>query len=171
MLHVKKLLLILALPFFLLASPKLERELATLSKEQLKVLYKTFYYGKQHDLQWTLTAIAWKESNFGKYRRNDNSKDYGIFQVNLNTYKRRYANELIAHNLSDSTIIDYHIRYFEFNVVAAVDEIRYWQSVRSDWLTVWASYNDGTVIGPKGKAYATDIARRIKTLQHFIGEP
>lgn len=168
---MKKLLLLLVVPFLLLASPKLERELATLDKEQLKVLYKTFYYGKQHDLHWTLTAIAWKESNFGKYRRNDTSQDYGIFQVNLNTYKRRYADEIAAHSLSDNTIINYHIRYFEFNIAAAVDEIRYWQSVRSSWKDIWASYNDGTVISFKGRSYSNDIAKRIKTLQHFIGEP
>lgn len=147
------------------------KELDNLNKDQLKTLYKTFYYGKQHDLHWTLTAIAWKESNFGKYLINPRSKDYGVFQINLKTYKRRYASEIATNNLSDDTIKSYLVRYYDLNAIAAIDELLFWQSVHGkQWTKIWASYNDGTVISSKGRAYSRDIAKRIKLLQHFIGE-
>jgi hypothetical protein len=44
-----------------------------------------FNYGVEYDLAWTLAAITIVESSAGKYRLNLDSKDVGLFQINIKT--------------------------------------------------------------------------------------
>lgn len=143
-------------------------ELKNLSPQQAEVMKMTWEKGKALDLHYTLTAIAWQESSFGKYKIGKWSPDYGTFQINLKTYKSRYAKEIKAHNLSDKKIRSYLIDYYDLGFVAATDEILFWKRVhRGNWNKIWASYNDGTHISSKGRSYSKQIAAKIKALKAF----
>ena len=50
-----------------------------LSSEQRYRLQWAYSYGEQYDLGWTMSAIAWHESNAGQYKINTKSNDYGVF--------------------------------------------------------------------------------------------
>lgn len=164
-----KLLLSLILAFSLSYSKtydELARELDNLSTEQVDTMYKVFNYGVKHDLQWSLTAIAWRESMFGVLKLPlDNGSDRGLMQINLNTYFKRYGIKDTRWNRSKYgtklVIDDYHC------MDAAIDELRYWESKKKSWENyrkVWGGYNDGHTIGKAGLSYADDIALRIKVL-------
>lgn len=164
---MKKIALTLITPLIMSASSL--NELKTLSSEQKAVMVKTFKMAKVHDLQWTMTAIAWKESGFGKALVGRTTPDYGVFQINLNTYKRRFHDEIVENDLSEKEIIETLKYDFETGFIAALEEIYFWKKVRKDdWRMVWASYNDGTYISSKGKKYSEDIAKRIKLLKIYF---
>ena len=50
-----------------------------ITKEQQKVLYQIFIDAKKYDLSWSATAIAWQESQFGKYKINLADPSCGYF--------------------------------------------------------------------------------------------
>ena len=164
-----KLLLVLILTVGLHAS--LINELYKLNPEQQKVFNQIVAWAEVHDLKWTMLSIAWKESNYGKYRVGKFSEDYGVFQINLRTFKNRFAQQLEAFPLSESSIKKILTTDDELNFLASIAEIKFWHSVHGhNWRKVWGSYNDGTHISYKGREYAQDIARRIKLLKIFLKE-
>jgi hypothetical protein len=165
---IKPLLLTVALSTSLWSN-SLVHELKNLSPEQQKVLEKTWELGKEFDLHYTLTAIAWQESSFGKYLVGRWSPDYGVFQININTYKRRFKKEIKGSNLSDEQVIKFLTHNYSLGFVAAVEELLFWKKVRkNDWKKVWASYNDGTVIGEKGLNYSRKLNKKIKALSVYM---
>lgn len=153
----------------LLYGDKLHNELKNLSPSQKQVLYKTFEKGKSLDLQYTLTAIAWQESSFGKFKVGKWSPDYGVFQINLKTWKSRYSKEIKQYNLTDKKIKKYLVKHYDLGFVAAVDEILFWKTVHgNNWNKIWASYNDGTHISSRGLKYSQKIAKKIKAIKKYI---
>lgn len=58
-----------------------------LSTQQKGFLRLAHFYGSEYDLQWTLPAIALRESNAGEWRVNLQN-DYGLFQINIDTAAR-----------------------------------------------------------------------------------
>jgi len=50
-----------------------------ITKEQQEVLYRIFLDAKKYDLSWSATAIAWQESQFGKYKMNLADPSCGYF--------------------------------------------------------------------------------------------
>ena len=134
---------------------KLDKYLENLSGPQLAVMYRTFYTAKVHDLHWTMTAIAWKESEFGLNLVGRTTPDYGVFQINIKTYRNRFSD---YDGLKDELTNNYSLGFS-----AALAEIEYWKSVHgSNWNKVWASYNSGWT---GGKGYSDSIKLRIKALK------
>lgn len=146
----------------------LYKELQTLNSEQKEILKTTWERGKPLGLNYTLTAIAWQESNFGKYKVGKWSPDYGVFQINLKTYKSRYKDEIKVYKLQDRHIKKWLTDNYTIGFIAAVDEILFWKEVHDgNWNKIWASYNDGTRIGYKGKKYSKEISQRIRVIDRY----
>lgn len=158
-------LLLLILPLFIWSASL--KELHNLTPKQAEVMKMTMEYGKQHNLSYTLTAIAWKESNFGKYLVGWTTPDYGIFQNNYYTYKNRFKKRINQAGLTKSQVIKMLTHSFYIGAEAAVAELKFWRKSR-DWRHSVESYNDGTRISAKGKAYGADIAKRVRLLQQYL---
>ena len=163
-----KFILIIMLAFTL-SFGSLKSDLEKLSPQQKAVMVKTFNKAKHFDMAWTMTAIAWYESGFGKALVGRTTPDYGVFQINIYTYKRRFKQHIEALHMSDDTIR--HILKHDYDVgfLAAVEELKFWQTVRGDdnWTEIWGSYNDGTVIDEAGRKYAEVIRARIALLKQY----
>lgn len=74
--------------------------------------------------------------------------------------RKKYAKILINDN--------------KHNLSAAVDELKYWKSVKKSKTPlkkVFANYNNGTVINKTGIAYANDVTARIKYLRKYSRKP
>lgn len=141
-------------------------ELENLKKSERIVLVKTLKRAEAFDMQWTMTAIAWRESHFGRNLVGRTTPDYGVFQINIVSFKRRYAEHLKVFPLSDESIIEILKNDYNLGFVAALAELEYWKSVRGDnWFEIWASYNGGHKMY---KPYAKMIKQRIKVLKKFL---
>jgi len=169
---LKRLILVLALLVTLVQADELDDrfdgELKKLSYLQIEVLHDSLRKGSPFNLSWSMTAIAWEESNFGKNRVGRTTPDYGVYQINLKTFKDRYADVIKRHNSSDAEIIEMLKYNDELNFSASLTEIQYWLHVyKGDHYKAWASYNGGW----KGsKRYANIIQKRIKALKKFMAK-
>lgn len=150
-------------------------ELENLNSEQRSVLYKAYTAGMDSDLQYTLTAIAWKESDFGVYITNlgDGSKgSFGPFHALLDTVKVRYhaTNTWQASRLAERLIKD-----FDFAASNAITELQCWKQQWKgkgslQYRYMIASYNAGykSYGSTKGRQYALDVILRMQVLQDYF---
>lgn len=181
---MKKILLVIALVFssvYLCANDqetiaRYYRQLKRLNEDQIKIMLFSYKVGLEYDLGYALTAVAWKESNFGKYLINiSDGKEgaYGVYHILLDTAasrnklktawdRSRYAERLI----------------FEIDLCAdeAITELLYWKKyfkrTSTPWKAMFAGYNAGSkgMKSVAGKAYADDAILRVKALQWYFKE-
>jgi hypothetical protein len=150
-------------------------ELENLNSEQRTVLYKAYSAGIDADLQYTLTAIAWKESNFGVYFSDlgDGSKgSFGPFHALLDTVVVRYH---ATNTWQTSRLAERLIKDFDFAASVSIAELQCWKqhwkskgSLQNRYMI--ASYNAGykSYTSPKGREYALDILLRMRILQEYF---
>ena len=133
-----------------------------LSSTQEDVLQFARDYGRPHDFEWTLAAIALKESSLGKEVENHGDGklgSYGIFGNQLSMVCKRTG-------FSEEVAKDKLINVKEFAAWCAVAELYYWKTLHEwkGWEHLWAHYNAGFDYR-KGLKYAEDIARKINQLR------
>ena len=146
----------------------LYNELERLSVSQQRVLARTYNTAKQYNLEYTMTAMAWNESRFGLKMENKRTKDYGVFGINLKSFKRRFGHKLEGLEVDDEAIKTALKESYELNFKSSLAEIRYWQKQRKgDWQLMVRSYNAGWN-HENGKGYAKGIARHIRILKLFL---
>ena len=145
---------------------KLLKEFNDLTVEQKKTMKEVFKYGEKHGLGLSLTAITWKESEFGRNKISPGGGNLGLAQINMTSYLKRHGIKNTKANRKKYAKI--LINDNKHNLSAAVDELKYWKSVKKSKTPlkkVFANYNNGTVINSTGIAYANDVAARIKILE------
>ncbi|MCT7910033.1 transglycosylase SLT domain-containing protein [Arcobacter lacus] len=140
-------------------------DIQNLTSQQLETLKKIKEKGEEHDLGYTLMAIAIKESKLGQYMINDKTHDFGLYQANIKTVLSR-------HNITDTAwnrdvLASKLITDFQFATKNAIAELTYWQKIhKNDWTKVWGSYNAGFKYNSKeARDYSQDIAAIIKELK------
>lgn len=111
-----------------------------LSSEQRYRLQWAYSYGEQYNLGWTMSAIAWHESNAGKYKINTKSSDYGIFQVNIQTSSDILG---VSGYWNKQALITKMVVDDEFNAYLALHVLQHFQKTRKSWKSVVRSYNEG----------------------------
>jgi hypothetical protein len=150
-------------------------ELENLNSEQRSVLYKAYTAGIDADLQYTLTAIAWKESDFGVYFSDlgDGSKgSFGPFHALLDTVAARYH---ATNTWQTSRLAERLIKDFDFSASVSIGELQCWKqhwrhkgSLQNRYMI--ASYNAGyrSYDSNDGRKYALDILLRMRVLQEYF---
>lgn len=145
---------------------RLLKEFNDLTVEQKKTMKEVFKYGEQHGLGLSLTAITWKESEFGRNKISPGGDNLGLAQVNIKSYLKRYGiKDTKANRIKYTKKL---LQDNKHNLSAAVDELKYWKSVKKSKTPlkkVFANYNNGTKINKTGIAYANDIDARMKILE------
>lgn len=141
-------------------------QLHNLNATQKKVLQETFEDGKIHGLEYSLTAIAWRESDFGE-NLVGKTDDWGVFQITIKTFKVDFPEYAKIH--TDAELRELLKTDFNLNIQAAVKVIRFWQKERgpTNWRAVYSGYNGGYKGNP---AYAEMIVRRIAALRVYMKE-
>lgn len=140
-------------------------DIQNLTQKELETLKKIKETGEEHDLSYSLMAIAIKESKLGKFMINDKTQDFGIFQANIKTVLNRQNVTDTAWNrglLASKLIAD-----FQFATQNAIDELVYWQKIhKNDWTKIWGSYNAGFKYNCReAREYSQDIAEIIRELK------
>lgn len=146
---------------------KYEKDWQALSKTQKKMAKMIYSYAERDDLGWTATAIAWQESQFGRWQINVNSAsslDCGMFQNNTRSVARHEDvpyNRFNKKEICTRLITSYTYAYINF-----AKEIEYWRGVhKDDWRKIWSSYNGGW----KGNShYSESIYARIQVLKNHL---
>jgi len=142
-------------------------ELQTLSPTQKQIMLKTFSKGKKYDLEYTLTAICWEESQFGKYLVNISDPSFGYFHNSIKTIQHRYR----SNNWNTSRLAERLIFDFDFGFEQALIELKFWQNVYKDkplsWSNTVKSYNAG-FNNINGVRYLEQIKIKIKALRKYF---
>lgn len=146
---------------------KFENEWNLLQDYQKEAAQFIFNNAKKDNLQWTATAIAWQESQFGRWQVNVNSGgswDCGVFQNNTKSVARH--NNINYNQYNKKEICTELITSFEYSYINFTKEIKYWNEVHNDnWNKIWSSYNGGWKGNQK---YSNMIKERIKVLEKYL---
>ena len=131
--------------------------------DQVRLIKKAYTQGAIYDVGASLAAIVVIESSAGRHTLSPDEQDCGVAQINLTSFKLRYQQHLQHFPLSDAQICNMLIRDVDLNLLAAIEELRFWREVHHDnWRLVWGSYNGGWTPNTE---YAAKVARMIKTLR------
>lgn len=161
---IGKILIMLVLITKLSAVNYVERY-NSLESYQVEILKKAYSVGVIDDIGYTLAAIAWRESEAGKYFINVYSNDCGVFQAHVNSVMSRegVSGAWKANVICQKLIVD-----IDYAIKNAILEIEYWQRVhgKNNWYKVWGSYHVGYKYdSDRGVEYAKDIRDRIIALR------
>lgn len=174
---ISKYILLLLLPVFLHSveyDKKYLEELEKLTTEQKEVLYLAYSAGAEKGYGLTLAAIAWKESQFGKYMLNvtdGKNGSYGPYHVLLDYAIIRHK---VTTNWGKSRLAEKLVYDMEFSSSEALDVLTYYherfKKKNNPWKWAVAAYNNGhkSLTTSKGKKYAEDIALRVVTLMKYF---
>ena len=149
---------------------KLDKELLTLTTSQKVVLMKTFMKAKKIDLEYTMTAIAWQESRFGKHKINLSDPSFGIFHNQINSVCKR---EKSCTDWAKSRNAELLVSNFDFSFKHSSLELMFWKQYwkkkggARQWSRMVQSYNAGFNFW-NGKKYLIDIKQKIKALKRFV---
>lgn len=136
-----------------------------LSFTQKLSLSMAYRKGEEHNLGYTVMAIALKESTAGKYLINVKTQDYGLLGINLKTAASREGVTGFRMNiLAQRLVLDE-----EYNVDMGLKELLYWQGVRASWRDVISSYNAGWNMS-RGRDYMKVVADNVRMLKLCGGE-
>lgn len=147
------------------------KHLKSLSKQQLEILHQTWNYAKLYDLQYTMTAIVWQESDFGKYLINLQDPSCGYFHKLLPEYAKELG--LRPNNWNMSRVCQSLLNYDTSFMVALQTltkkknycKITYGYTGGRLWKCMVTRYNGG---GRKARVYYKNIVNKIKALKIFM---
>lgn len=132
-----------------------------MTTSQKDVLYKAYKKGADHDLGYTMMAIAWKESTAGKYRVNLNSMDFGVMQNSLKTASTRTGTKGYYKKME---LVEALIKDDKLSMNLALEELLYWRKQVDGWRNMVMAYNVGWAYGGN-KSYLKDIVTNVKRFQ------
>ena len=154
-----------------LLKANLYSEYKNFSSYQKRIMYKTFKKAKQFGLQYTLTAIAWQESQFGKYRINLKDGKYGSFGIFHNLLESVCDRHNCDTYWSKSRLAERLILDYDFSFSEALAEFKYWFNYWKSkgfsdtvaWKRAVCSYNAGSNWN-NGLRYYRNIVKKIRFL-------
>jgi len=155
-------------------------QLKHLSSEQQKVLYKVWKKAKPYNLNYTMSAIAFKESSLGRVMYNLSDGEFGSFGVFHNlvssVYDRYIRNKPKNRNQVTSIKLGIAKRLiddFDFSFSQSLAELKFWENVAKDrgyrwnsWKYMIVHYNGGTNAYNKKRAimYYKEIVKIVRAL-------
>jgi len=163
------LLILLTVGLYAETDKALYKELNNLTYSQSRILVKTFMNAKTFDYEYTMTAIAWHESHFGRYMINLRDPSFGVFHNNIRSVANRHnvkVGSWKASRLAESLVLDY-----DFSFAESLSELKYWDNYYKGKYKAWSStvmsYNAGFK-KENGAKYLQAIKQKIKILKKYF---
>lgn len=129
-----------------------------INSDQANVLVTSYEFGKEYGLETVLPAIAWRESNLGKYLMNINDPSFGPYAIHIDTATSRLGidrESFMANVLAQDLVMDQGL-----GARLAINEINYWLRIRGgNHPMALASYNAGFVYR-RGLEYSEDVTQK-----------
>lgn len=164
---MKKLLLIFVIVIAIVnPSSKLENDYLKMTINQKIILDRSYQLGKEFNFGYTLSAIAWKESNAGEWLVNIQDPSFGVFHNHINSVMSRHP-EIEDTPFNRNRVASMLIGDIEFSGAESIAELEFWEGIHGDanWMKIWASYNGGWIGNP---SYAREIKARIIILKKYM---
>ena len=148
------------------------KDLNDLTDEQRSIMYRVAELAHSFDLSYTVVAIAWQESNLGKYTVNLQDPSCGITHKRVDYYLKSKGlkdTPFMRNKICSELLTD-----VELSVAIAIEDLEYWKvyhkrrKIKKDELLeyMWRSYNAGYKVNSKAaKNYAKSIKARIEALK------
>lgn len=147
---------------------KLEKEFLNMSNDQIAYIDMVYNITNDLELTYLLSAIAWQESNLGKYLINlSDGKEgsFGIFQIQLH-YLAKDKN--IKSSWEKSRLAERLLNDHEFSAREAAKILSFFMKNKNCKIScALAKYNAGNKgnTTTKGKAYASSVMKRVAVLR------
>ena len=137
------------------------KELEKMPEEKFKKLLQAYVYGIMHDWEYTLPAVAWKESNFDT-KAVSKVGALGTYQV-MPRYHAKVSGEKVEH-VKKKLIKDQ-----VYASTASANNLNYWKWYHGDeaYTKILASYNAGFNV-KAGMEYAKDVKLRAKAIKKYL---
>lgn len=137
------------------------KDLSPLQKGRLEFAYNS---GVDYDLGFTMAAIALQESSAGKYRLNLESKDLGLFQVNVKTASSILK---VTNHYKKIELVERMIYDDVFTAKLSLHVLTYFKDYhKGDWKKTIQSYNAGFSINNEDSLdYLDKVSSNVKMLQ------
>lgn len=150
---------------------QLEREFLRLDESQKKMIKEIYDRSKPYDLVYSTLAIAWQESNFGKWNVNLSDPSCGPFHQLVPLFIRKH--KLENTQFMQNKVCGELINNIDLSVATVISELEAWKVVHKNkwnvWEYVFRSYNAGfNFESNKAKKYASMIKARIRVLKKYI---
>lgn len=154
---------------------KYYKQLTQLNDKQFVILVKSIKHGEKYNKGEKLGAIAWRESNLGKYVANPKEGKYGTYGVYQSTVEADRPKHNMKHTLANvKKMRQLLLNDLMFAANDALTELKYWESCYKDKKNkdkvVLASYNAGTkgIKSSNALAYADDVMLRTKVINKYV---
>lgn len=169
--HMRSLFVVLLISLSLHAE-SLSNQLKHLNIRQQIILTEAYDYGEPSGYGYTMAAIAWQESFFGKFTLNLSDPSCGIMHIMPKYLVKKI--DLIDTPWNQSRLCERLIADRDFSYAAALLTLKYWENYWTlkgsprIWSHTVASYNAGFSYS-NGKSYKNAIYRKIKALKSYKG--
>ena len=152
------IILVMIISLNLLAS-NMQQDWNNLSYNQRSTIAHSYSVGTRYDLGLTMAAIAWQESDGGRYQIGNN--DYGIYQINIRYYLKHFG--IKDHYYNRSKYATLLITDPESSEAYVIDKLIYLRNRHNgSYLKVWKHYNGSN---DKATAYSYRIRNRVRFLR------
>jgi len=148
-------------------------QLSHLTEEQSNVKDLIVYNANKYDLKYTMLAIAFRESKFGKYKLNLADPSAGIFHQLLPTYCKElglrpnfWNQSRIAEKLINSNALALYVAINHFKRDYEHFKLLGYSSTIS-WRKAVMAYNAGVYNYKAGYKYYKEIVKIIKALHQL----
>ena len=157
------MLLVLSAPVY---AQSLQYQFNHLSQQQIEVLKQSVIFGIKDNLAYSLAAISWQESDFGKYTINLQDPSAGWYHIKISTAMARMTPRLRNTKFNRNRVAQWLINDHKLSAKLAIAELRYWlKRWHGNWFKAIGSYNGGN---RSNKRYARDIADKVRFLQKHV---
>lgn len=150
---------------------KYMRDFQKLDKSQILVMKEIYKRVEPYGLVYSALAIAWQESNFGKWSINLQDPSCGPFQQSVFHYMRKYKLKMTDFNMNK--VCSELIFNIDLSVATFISEIESWELVHrkrwNKWDYIYRSYNAGNNWNSEvAKNYSLKIRTRIRVLKEML---
>ena len=151
------------------------KDLNDLTDEQRSIMNRVAELAHSFDLSYTVVAIAWQESNLGKYTVNLQDPSCGITHKRVDYYLKSKGlkdTPFMRNKICSELMAD-----IELAVAVAIEDLEYWKvyhkrrKIKNDEVFQYMirSYNGGYKFNSQAaKDYEKSVRARIKALQQDL---
>jgi len=152
--------------FSIANAQNLQYQFNHLSEAQIQVLKKSCQFGIKDNLCYSLSAIAWQESNLGVWIVNFQDKGGGWFGVKVSSAIRRLVPKMRMTKFNINRVGSWLINNPSFSAKLAIAELKYWLRYwHGNYYKAWGSYNGGY---RWNRRYARAIAKKVRFLKKHL---
>ena len=143
------------------SASNLQKDFNNLSFHQLMVLRQAYLKGLPSNLNYTMAAIVWKESNCGEWNINLSDPSASWYHIKIKTAMKYLSVRNTKFNMN--RVAQWLINNPSKAGDIALSELKYWlRCYKGSWKKAVGSYNGGW---HPNYNYERDIVRRIRVLR------